>query len=103
MPFPLILLIKRFFVVEKAIASFELINETLIITSIGNIPYNKGVEIELNGKTFVKIVELGLEYLMALLIKLFMTSVSRLKSPRTESTGPWSSISICTPLPSARI
>lgn len=52
--------IKSFFINQKAIATFNLVNNTLIITNIGNIPYNKGVEIELNGKTFVKVVELDL-------------------------------------------
>ena len=52
--------VKKFYVNEKAIASFEIINETLIITNIGNIPYKKDVEIELNGKPFIKSVSLEL-------------------------------------------
>jgi len=49
---------KSFFVNKKAIVSLELINDTLVITNIGNIPYKKGVEIMLNDKPFVKIVDL---------------------------------------------
>jgi len=45
---------KTFFVNEKAIASFEIVNDTLTITNIGNIPYTKDVQIELNGKPFVQ-------------------------------------------------
>ncbi len=49
---------KNFFINEKAIASFELVNSTLIIKSIGNIPYKKDVQVEINGKPFVKSVDL---------------------------------------------
>ena len=52
--------LKSFFVNQKAIASFDLANNTLTITNIGNIPYNKGIEVDLNGKTFVKTVNLEL-------------------------------------------
>jgi len=51
---------KNFYVNEKAILSFELINESLIVTNIGNIPYNQDIQVELNGKPFVKNVELEL-------------------------------------------
>lgn len=52
--------LKKFYVNEKAIASFELVNGTLIVTNVGNIPYKKDIEIELNGKPFVKSVDLEL-------------------------------------------
>jgi len=52
--------VKDIFINEKAIVTFELINDTLIITNVGNIPYNKGVEVELNGKPFIRVVELEL-------------------------------------------
>ncbi len=52
--------IKKFYVNEKAIVSFELINRTLIVTNVGNIPYKKDIEIELNGKPFIKKVDLEL-------------------------------------------
>lgn len=51
---------QKFFVNEKAIVSFELVEQTLIVTNVGNIPYNKDIEVELNGKSFVKSVDLGL-------------------------------------------
>ncbi len=51
---------KSFFLNEKAIASFELRNSTLVIKNIGNIRYKKDVQIELNGKPFVKKVDLDL-------------------------------------------
>jgi len=51
---------KSFYLNEKAIASFELLNSTLIIKNIGNIRYKKDVQIELNGKPFVKKVDLDL-------------------------------------------
>ncbi|MBS3075596.1 hypothetical protein J4429_04005 [Candidatus Pacearchaeota archaeon] len=51
---------KKFFVNEKAIVSFELKNQTLVVKNTGNIPYNKDIQIELNGKPFIKRVELGL-------------------------------------------
>lgn len=49
---------KKFFVNEKAIVSFELKNQTLVVKNIGNIPYNKDIQIELNGKPFIKKVDL---------------------------------------------
>ncbi|MDD5192503.1 MAG: hypothetical protein PHX96_05160, partial [Candidatus Nanoarchaeia archaeon] len=51
---------KTVYVNEKAIASFELKNGTLIVTSIGNIPYKKDIQIDMSGKPFVKKVDLGL-------------------------------------------
>ncbi len=51
---------KKFFVNEKEIASFELINHTLIVSNIGNIPYGKDIEVEMNGKPFIKKVNLNL-------------------------------------------
>lgn len=52
--------IERFYVNEKAIVSFDLRNETLVVTNIGNIPYKKDIEVDLNGKPFVKSVDLDL-------------------------------------------
>jgi len=49
-----------FFVNQKAIAHFDLVNDTLVVRSVGNVPYKKGIEIELNGKSFVKIVDLDI-------------------------------------------
>jgi hypothetical protein len=51
---------KKFYVNEKAIALFEIINDSLIITNIGNIQYNKSVEISLNGKPFLRNLDLNL-------------------------------------------
>ncbi|VVB78102.1 Uncharacterised protein [uncultured archaeon] len=51
---------KTFFVNEKAIVSFEIKNGTLVVKNIGNVPYNRDVQIELNGKPFVKRVNLGI-------------------------------------------
>jgi len=51
---------KTFFVNEKAIAKFEITNNTLMITNIGNIRYTKDVQIELNSKPFVQKLDLGL-------------------------------------------
>jgi hypothetical protein len=51
---------KKFYVNEKAIASFELKNGTLLVTNIGNIPYKKDIQIELNGKPFIKKMNLEL-------------------------------------------
>ncbi len=52
--------IKKFYIKEKAIASFELTNETVLVTNTGNIPYKKDIQIELNGKPFVKKIDLEL-------------------------------------------
>ena len=51
---------KNFYINEKAIASFELRNNTLMVTSIGNIPYKKDIQVDMNGKSFVKKVNLEL-------------------------------------------
>ena len=51
---------RKFYVNEKAIASFTIINNTLVVTNIGNIRYTKDVQIEINGKPFVKSVDLDL-------------------------------------------
>lgn len=51
---------KSFFVNEKAIVNFDLVNDTLIVTNVGNIPYQKNIEVELNGKPFIKFINLGL-------------------------------------------
>ncbi len=53
-------LTKSFYLNEKAIASFELRNSTLVIKNIGNMEYKKDIQIELNGKPFVKKIVLGL-------------------------------------------
>ena len=51
---------KTFYINEKAMVSFEFVNETLIVTNIGNVRYDKDIQVELNGKPFVKKVSLGL-------------------------------------------
>ena len=51
---------KGFFVNQKAISSFDLVNDTLVVTNVGNIPYHRDIEIELNGKPFVKKIDLEL-------------------------------------------
>ena len=52
--------IKKFHVSEKALASFELTNGTLVIKNIGNVPYNKTIEVTINGRTFfIKPEQLG--------------------------------------------
>lgn len=51
---------KTFFVNEKALISVEIINSTLRVTNIGNIVYKKDIEIQINGKPFVKGIELGI-------------------------------------------
>jgi hypothetical protein len=53
--------VKKFFINEKAQVSFELQNETVVVTNIGNVPYNKDVQIEINGKPFIKKIELDLK------------------------------------------
>jgi len=50
---------KDFYINEKAILSFDLRNGTLIVTNTGNIPYHKDIQVDLNGKPFVKRVDLG--------------------------------------------
>jgi len=51
---------KNFYVNELAIASFGIRNSSLVVTNIGNIPYQKDIQVELNGKPFVKSVDLKL-------------------------------------------
>jgi len=52
---------KSFYINEKKIVSLELINTTLIVTNIGNVKLEDyPVQIELNGKPFVKKVNLEL-------------------------------------------
>jgi len=51
---------KKFYVNEKAIALFEMVNSSLIVTNVGNIPYDKDIQVELNGKPFVREVDLDL-------------------------------------------
>lgn len=51
---------KKFHVTENAQVSFEVINGTLIIRNIGNIPYNRTIEVNINGKNFfIKPDQLG--------------------------------------------
>ena len=52
--------IKKFYVNEKAIISFEINNQTLTVTNIGNIPYKKNIQINLGDKSFVKSLNLEL-------------------------------------------
>lgn len=52
--------VKTFYVNEKAIALFQMMNNTLVVTNIGNIPYKKDIQVELNGKPFVRKVDLDL-------------------------------------------
>jgi len=49
---------KTIYINEKALVDFKLINGTLVVTNVGNIPYDKDIEINLNGKSFVKSVNL---------------------------------------------
>lgn len=46
--------VKKFYVAEKQLVAFELVNGTLIVTNIGNVPYNKSIQIDINGKTLVQ-------------------------------------------------
>ena len=50
----------QFFVTENKEASFELINNTLIITNVGNVPYDKLVEIKIGNHSEVKNFDLDL-------------------------------------------
>lgn len=45
---------KKFYINEKPLVSFKIDNGTLIVTNIGNVPYNNSIEVMLNGKPFVK-------------------------------------------------
>ena len=51
---------KIFFINEKAIVFFEIINGTLIVTNVGNIEYKKDIQVEINGRPFVKSLDLAL-------------------------------------------
>ena len=52
--------IKKFYVNEKAIISFEINNQTLRVTNIGNIPYKKNIQIDVGDESFVRSVNLDL-------------------------------------------
>jgi len=52
--------VKKFYINEKAIALFDVKNNTLIVTNIGNIPYKKAIQIDIDGKSFVRNVDLDL-------------------------------------------
>lgn len=45
--------IKSFHVSEKALVSFEIVNGTLIIKNIGNVPYNKPINVKINDQSFL--------------------------------------------------
>lgn len=45
--------IKSFYVSEKALVSFEIINGTLVIRNIGNVPYNKPINVKINDQSFL--------------------------------------------------
>ena len=51
-------IMKKFYIKEKALVSLELINGTLFVTCIGNQRCEKSIQIELNGKPFVKDINL---------------------------------------------
>ncbi len=50
---------KTFFINQKAKVSFLIANDSLIVTNIGNMEYDKDIEIDLNNKSFIKHVSLG--------------------------------------------
>jgi len=50
----------QFFVTENKEASFELLNNTLVITNVGNVPYDKLVEIKIGNHSEVKNFNLSL-------------------------------------------
>ncbi|MBR9703959.1 hypothetical protein GOV12_00980 [Candidatus Pacearchaeota archaeon] len=45
---------KNFFINEKALVTFDLNNDNLVITNIGNVPYNKSVLIDISGQEFLR-------------------------------------------------
>lgn len=51
---------RLFYVEEKASASFTIENDTLIITNIGNIAYEKPVQIVIAGKTEIREIDLDI-------------------------------------------
>ncbi len=52
---------KQFYINEKEKISFRLENETLIATNIGNIPYKQDIQVDVNGKPFVRSLDLNLD------------------------------------------
>jgi hypothetical protein len=50
--------IKKFYIQKKSIVSLELRNKTVIVTCVGNVKCDKPIQIELNGKPFVKDINL---------------------------------------------
>ena len=52
--------VQRVYVNEKATVAFEIEEQSLVVTNIGNVVYDKDIEVELNGKSFVKSVKLAL-------------------------------------------
>jgi len=51
---------KNFYVEELQNASFELVNQTLVIKNTGNIPYTKPVEVNIGGKSELKDLSIGI-------------------------------------------
>lgn len=51
---------RSFYVNEKMQASFEFVNDSLIIKNIGNIPYKKTIEVDIGGEKRILEVELNL-------------------------------------------
>ncbi len=51
---------QKFYINEKPRISFELLNSTLTVKNIGNVRYKKDIEVELNGKPFIKSLDLDL-------------------------------------------
>lgn len=45
---------KKFYVNEKPLVYFQLVNGTLIVKNIGNVPYNKSVQVDINGKQILQ-------------------------------------------------
>jgi hypothetical protein len=48
---------KDFYINEKALVDFKIVNDTLYVTNIGNVPYNKSIQIDVSGKTFVRRID----------------------------------------------
>ncbi len=51
---------KEFYVKTNQEAKFEIMNNTLVITNIGNVPYKKTIEVKIGDETRIKTVELNL-------------------------------------------
>lgn len=49
--------IKDFYINEKALVNFEIRNDTLIVTNTGNIIYNKSIQIDISGKSFIRKID----------------------------------------------